>query len=169
MSSGRHPIRRWLAAERDGRDRDAERALVATFRCLALPQVSPRFTRSVLERIALPAPPPLAVGWRAAIAALLVIVSVSVVYSPWVVLVLRSVIGLGSLVDFVAGTTVQLSRAIVSWSSLWQTVGEVHQVLLSLLSRPVVAVFVLATTGLAAVALRLLTGLMSADRSRSYV
>lgn len=164
-----HPIREWLAAERAGRDSEAERALAAAFRYLSQPEVSPRFARLVLERIGASPPPSLAVGWRLAIAALWLLTSISVVYLPWMVLTLRSVVGIGTLVDFVGGTIVQISRALVSWFALLQTAGEVNQVLLNLLSRPAVALVVLATAGLATVALRLLFGLMSTDGSEGYV
>lgn len=163
-----HPIRRWLAAERAGRDEEAERALTLAFRSLSDPEVSPRFARAVLARIG-SATPPMPLGWRIAIAALLVVTSVSVIYAPWVVFALRSVLGVGGLVEFIGDVIVQSSRGIVSWLTLWQTAGEINRILLNLLSRPAVAVVVLATMGLAAVALRLLFGLLTADRSRSYV
>ncbi len=164
-----HPIRQWLAAERAGRDADAERALRAAFRHLVDPEVSPQFARAVLERIGSPAAPRLAIGWRLAIAALWLVLSLSVVSVPWVVLTLRSLIGLGTLVDWLGGAIVQASRALVSWLSLWQTAGEISQVLSNLLSRPAVALVVLATAGLATVALRMLSGLMSTGESRTHV
>lgn len=164
-----HPIREWLAAERAGREAEAERALAAAFRHLAAPEVSPHFATAVLARIDSSARPRLAIGWRLAIAALWLVVSLSVIYVPWVVVTLRGLLGLGNLVDLIGEAIIQVSRALVSWLSLWQTIGEINQILLNLLSRPVVAAVVVVTVGLATVALRLISGLLSTDGSRSHV
>jgi len=159
-------LRRWLRAERAGHLERAEIALREVFRRLADPSPSLGFVDVVMARL-LPIPPreQIAVGWRALLAASLVLVAFSVAVLPLVIWPIAEVVRLSSVIDFAASLVVATSQALAGWLSFWQSLGEANRVFFTIVSKPPVAVMMLAVAGLGAVAIRILSGLRALDRS----
>ena len=104
-------------------------------------------------------------GWRALLAASLVLVALSMAVLPLALWPIAEVVRLSSLVNLAAALVVAASQALAGWMSFWQSLGDANRVLITVVSKPPVAAALLATAGLGAVAIRLLTGLKALDRS----
>lgn len=164
--NGKNPLRRWLAFERAGGAGQAELALRDFFRLLNDPAPSSGFVDRVMVRIL-----PLAyrerigVVARALLAACLLLVALSVAWLPFLMWPLADVIRVGSLVDFLAATLVAASRTLAGWLSFWQSLADANRVLMTVISKPPIALLMLAVALFAAVGVRLLDSLKAMDRS----
>jgi hypothetical protein len=159
-------LRQWLKAEAAGNVGRAEVALRSVFRRLADPSPSPGFAEVLMARL-LPISlrEQIPVGWRLLLAASLVLVALSVAVLPLVVWPVADGIPFSSVIGLAASVVVAASQALAGWLSFWQSLAEANRVFLTLVSRPVVAAMMLAVMGLAAVAIRALSGLRASDRS----
>lgn len=165
--NGKNLLRRWLVFERSGRAGQAELALRDFFRLLADPAPSSGFVDRVMVRVF-----PLAyreqmpVGARALLASCLLLVALSVAWLPFLLWPLADVIRVTSLIDFLAATWVAASRALAGWLSFWQSLADANRVLMTVISKPSIALLMLAVALFAAWCIRLLNALKVMDRSR---
>jgi len=173
---------RWLAAEADGREDDAETALFALFE--TLPPLAPPagFANRVIVRAALapiPAPVParrnlVAVPWlRALVALSLLIVGLAL---PWLSGLLRSLAGvtgsLWSLADMVRlgmEGLVAVSQGLGAALALWDWLLEIGRTLQAPFATPAAALVMVVCLLVSVAAFHFLRDLISRDRSWIHV
>jgi hypothetical protein len=165
----RHPnssLSRWLRAEGTGNVERAENALREIFARLADPSPSLGFAEAVMARL-LPIPrrEQISMGWRALLAASLVLVALAVAVLPLFIWPFVDLVRLSSVIDLVASLVVAASQALAGWLSFWQSLAEANRVFFTMLSKPPVAALLLVFAGLGVVAIRLLSSLNALDRS----
>lgn len=162
----RNGIGRWLAAERSGTVEQAEQALRELFGMLVAPMPSPGFAERVLLTVApMPQAARLARGWRMTLAASLVLAALSVAFAPLAVFVLAEFVHVGSLIELAGAGVVLASRALVDWLSFWQSLVGLNRVLMTIISRPPVALTLIAMAALTTVSFRMLVELTVPKRS----
>lgn len=170
---------RWLAAEADGREDDAETALFALFETLPPLMPPAGFADRVVARVGLAAPVParrnLAVApWlRALVALSLLIVGLAL---PWLSGVLRSVAdvtsSLWSLADLVGlGTKalIAVSQGLVAALALWDWLLEIGRALQAPFATPAVALVMVGCLLVSLAAFHFLRDLITRDRSWTHV
>lgn len=158
---------RFLAAERAGREAEAEAALATLF--AALPPAAPRpgFAERVMARIAprsifaLP-------STRFGVAAALVLAALSAAFLAPMALELAGLVSLADLIGGgvrgLASVTVRLATALAGWESVGQLVAAVGRGLLQPANLP----FVLTPFAVAALALRGLVRIARFERSTNH-
>lgn len=169
MTRWKQSIRRWLEAERSNENGVAEAALIEVFRLLEDPVVPAGFARAVMRRIGAGAAPvalPVAARW--AIAAVMIAAAFSLAYLPLVLKFLSAIFQIAALVELTGTLLVGASSALASWLELWQSLAEVNRILFNIISRPNLAVPLLAILGVSVVAFRLFSRLMTSNRSTGY-
>lgn len=173
-------LNRWLAAEEDGRDGEAEMALLALFEASALPLApSAGFADRVLLRAGLAAPVP---AWQNLFAALwlrrLVMVSLLLVglCLPWLSEILRSVASItrifwspGDLVRLGIEGLIAVSHGLVAALALWDWLLGIGRALAAPLATPAVALVLIGCLLVSLVAFHFLRDLITRDRSWSHV
>ncbi len=172
-------LNRWLTAEADGREDDAETALFALFE--TLPPLAPPagFAGRVLARAGLAAPVPVrrnlvAAPWlRALVALSLLIVGLAL---PWLSGVLRSLAGvtrsLWSVADLVRLGTEALtaaSQGLAAALALWDRFLEIGRALQAPFATPAAALVIIGCLLVSLAAFRFLRDLISRDRSWTHV
>lgn len=174
-------LHRWLAAEEDGRDGDAEAALFALFE--ALPPLAPPagFADRVLARAGLapiPAPVPVrrnlfASLWLRALVTLSLLATGLAL--PWLSGVLRSVAGavsFPSLVDLVRlgiGALIALSQGLVAALAFWDWLLGIGRALAAPFATPAMALVMIGCLLVSLVAFHFLRNLITRDRSWIHV
>jgi hypothetical protein len=173
-------LNRWLAAEEDGRDAEAEMALLALFEASVLPLApSAGFADRVLLRAGLTAPVP---ARRNLFAALwlrrLVMVSLLLVglCLPWLSEILRSVASItrifwspGDLVRLGIEALIAVSHGLVASLALWDWLLGIGRALAAPLATPAVALVLIGCLLVSLVAFHFLRDLITRDRSWSHV
>ena len=169
MIQWRQSTRRWLAAERSNRDDAAEAALVEVFEALSDPAAPEGFAEAILRRIDVRrVPVALTTATRWVVATAMIAAAVSVVVLPLVLTSLSWLIELGALVEFTGALLIGASRTLASWLAFWQSLAEVNRLVLSLVSKPQVALAMVGTLGVSIIALHFLSRLMTSDRSTGH-
>lgn len=173
-------LHRWLAAERDGRDDDAEAALSALFE--ALPPLAPPagFADRVLVREALaPMPVPVrqhlfAAPWFRALVSLSLLATGLAL--PWLSEILQSLASLTSLFwspgDFVrlgTGAFIAASQGLVAVLTLWDWLLGIGRALAAPFATPAMALISIVCLLVSLVAFHFLRNLISRDRSWIHV
>ncbi len=175
-------LHRWLAAERDGRDGDAEAALSALFE--ALPPLAPPagFADRVLVRAALapiPAPVPvrryvLASPWFRALVSLSLLATGLAL--PWLSEILRSLASLtsllwspGDVVRLGTGALIAISQSLVAALALWDWLLGIGRALAAPFATPAMALIAVACLLVSLVAFHFLRNLITRDRSWIHV
>lgn len=173
-------LRRWLAAEQDGRDGDAETALLALFE--ALPPLAPPagFADRVLARAGL-APIPALVRrnlfvpvWLRALVTLALLGTGLAL--PWLSGVLRSLASVGSalwslgdLVRLGTGALIALSQWLVAALAFWDWLLGIGRALAAPFATPAMALFMIGCLLVSLVAFHFLRNLITRDRSWIHV
>ncbi|HXO21329.1 MAG TPA: hypothetical protein VOA87_15555 [Thermoanaerobaculia bacterium] len=167
------PFTRWLAAEGEEREAEAEEALIELFGALERPAPSAAFA----ERVMLAAAPlgadlrvPLAAAWgRLALALGLVASALSL---PLASATLRALIVRVSLAEL-AAVPIRLLAELGGWlaegAGLWRHLQAFHRTLQIPLETPAVAIAVGGCLLVSAIAFRFLHDLVERERSWSYV
>lgn len=186
MQTRRHdPLTRWLDAERNDHEDDAEAALMELFELL--PPVAPRpgFSDRVLQRIgSAPAPAVMAHAIPApgrfgrlvrsrslqvAVALSLVATGASLFWLPQILAVVARILTVSDVLGLTAATAVDLGR----WLSVVARVGEwlftVGGALAVSLTSPAALTVTTACLAISGVSFVFLRDLMTRDRSWSYV
>ena len=186
MQTRRHdPLTRWLDAERNDHEDDAEAALMELFELL--PPVAPRpgFSDRVLQRIgSAPAPAVMASAapapgrfgrlvrsrsLQAAVALGLVATGASLFWLPQILAVAARILTVSDVLGLTAATAVDLGR----WLSVAARVGEwlftVGGALAVSLTSPAALTVTTACLAISGVSFVFLRDLMTRDRSWSYV
>ena len=185
MQTRRHdPLTRWLDAERNDHEDDAEAALMELFELL--PPVAPRpgFSDRVLQRIgsapaisAMPAmPAPGRFGrlvrsrsLQVAVALSLVATGASLFWLPQILAVVARILTVSDVLGLTAATAVDLGR----WLNVVARVGEwlftVGGALAVSLTSPAALTVTTACLAISGVSFVFLRDLMTRDRSWSYV
>lgn len=172
-------LRRWLAAEQDGRDGDAETALLALFE--ALPPLAPPagFADRVLARVGLAAPVPVRrnlfvpVWVRALVTLALLGTGLAL---PWLSGVLRSLASVGSalwspgdLVRLGTGALIALSQGLVAALAFWDWLLGIGRAFAAPLATPAMTLFMIGCLLVSLVAFHFLRNLITRDRSWIHV
>jgi hypothetical protein len=175
-------LHRWLAAEEDGRDSDAETALFALFG--ALPPLAPPagFADRVLARAGL-APIPALVPvrrnlfaslWLRALVALSLLITGLAL--PWLSEILRSAAGVASvswsLADLVrlgTGALIALSHGLAAALAVWDWLLGIGRALAAPFATPAMALVMIGCLLVSLVAFHFLRNLISRDRSWIHV
>jgi hypothetical protein len=169
---------RWLAAERDGRDGDAEAALTALFE--ALPALAPPagFADRVLARAGL-APVParwnlFASPWFRALVTLSLLVTGLAL--PWLSEILRSLASLtsllwgpGDVVRLGTGALIAASQGLVAALALWDWLLGIGRALAAPFATPAMALVMIGCLLVSLVAFHFLRNLITRDRSWIHV
>ena len=173
---------RWLAAERDGRDEDAETALFALFE--ALPPLAPPagFADRVLARAGLaPRQAPVPARWnlfaspwfRALVTLSLLATGLAL---PWLSEILRSLASLtsllwgpGDVVRLGTGALIAASQGLVAALALWDWLLGIGQALAAPFATPAMALVMIVCLLVSLVAFHFLRNLISRDRSWIHV
>lgn len=171
-------LHRWLAAERDGREDDAETALSALFE--ALPPLAPPagFADRVLFRAAL-APVPvrrylITSSWfRALVAFSLLATGLAL---PWLSEILRSLASLtslfwspGDVVRLGTGALIAVSQGLVAALALWDWFLGIGRALAVPFATPAMALIAIVCLLVSLVAFHFLRNLIARDRSWNHV
>lgn len=171
-------LHRWLAAERDGRDGDAEAALFALFE--ALPPLAPPagFADRVLLRTALA---PLPVRWqifaspwfRALVTLSLLATGLAL---PWLSEIVQSVASVtsllwspGDVIRLGTGALITVSQGLVAALAFWDWLLGIGQALAALFATPAMALLAIACLLVSLVAFHFLRSLITRDRSWIHV
>jgi len=173
-------LHRWLAAERDGRDDEAEAALFALVE--ALPPLAPPagFADRVLARAALAASPVpvrwtfVAAPWfRALVVFSLVATGLTL---PWLSEILRFLAGRmsavwspGDVVRLGTGALVVVSQGVVAALALWDWLLGIGRALAAPFATPAVALLTAGCLLVSLVAFHFLRNLITRDRSWIHV
>jgi len=164
-----NPISRWLSAERSEKVEWAESALIELFGLLAQPAPGAGFADRVMARLApLPQAERIALGWRLTLATCLMLVALSVAWLPVIAMPLIEVVRLSQLFELLAAGLIAAIQALASWLSFWHSLIEVNRVVVTVASKPPVAVILAAMMGLTAISLRAFSVLMAAERSTHH-
>lgn len=185
MQTRRHdPLTRWLDAERDDHEDDAEAALMELFELLPPAAPRPGFSDRVLQRIgsahAVPAMPAMPASGRfgrlvrsrslqVAVALSLVATGASLFWLPQILAVVARILTVSDVLGLTAASAVDLGRmlSVVARVGEWLfTVGGALAVSLTSPAALKVTTACLAISGVSFVFLR---DLMTRDRSWSYV
>jgi hypothetical protein len=158
---------RFLAAERAGRDEEAEAALAALFAAVPSPSPRPGFAGRVMARIA-----PRSVfahpGSRFGVAAALALAALSAALLAPMLLPLAGLVSLADLIGggsrLLAAVAVRVASVLAGWESVGQVVAAVGRALLA----PETLPFVLAQFAVAALALRALVRIARLQRSSNH-
>ncbi len=156
---------RWLAAERQGRDTEAEEVLFEVFRAfpLALPSVG--FADRVLVGAG--------VVWswhlRSAVAACVFLSGLSAVFLLPAAIGLLRLIAPGDILAVVAQGLAGAASSLHEILSLWRFVAGLQESLWLVVATPEVTLTLLAMTALATLAYRSLVELLALHRSPQYV
>ena len=174
-------LNRWLAAERDGRDDEADEALFALFEAEALPPLAPSagFADRVLVRAGVVAGAPVrrsafgGLWFRGLVALALLATGLSL---PWLSGALRSLVELagrlwspGDLVRLGMAALVTLSQALASVITFGEGLLGLGRVLASPFATPPVALVVVLCLLVSLMAFHFLRNLIARDRSWSHV
>jgi hypothetical protein len=175
-------LHRWLAAERDGRDDDAEAALFVLVE--ALPPIAPPagFADRVLARVALAprsAPVPvrrnvLASPWLRALVALSLLVTGLAL--PWLSEILRSLASQtsvlwspGDVVRLGTGALTAISQGLVAALALWDWLLGIGRALAAPFATSAMALITIVCLLVSLVAFHFLRNLITRDRSWIHV
>ncbi len=176
-------LHRWLSAERDGRDGDAEAALSALFE--ALPPLAPPagFADRVLVRAALapiPAPVPvrrylLASPWFRALVSLSLLATGLTL--PWLSEIVRFLAGgavsfqwsPGDVVRLGTGALIAVSQGLVAALAFWDWLLGIGRALAAPFATPAMALIAIACLLVSLVAFHFLRNLITRDRSWIHV
>lgn len=181
------PLARWLDAERNEHEDDAEAALLELFELLPPMAPRPGFSDRVLQRIAaepapVAAPVPVPVparsrfgrlvrsrGLRVALALSVVTTGVFLLWLPQMLAILGRILTVGDLVRLSAASAVDLGR----WLSVAARVGEwlftVGKALAVSLTSPEALTVTCACLAISGISFVCLRDLMTRDRSWRYV
>jgi len=158
-----------LAAEKSGRVEPAERALRDLFAMLADPLPGAGFAGRVLARLEpTPTVVPIGIGWRLALAACLMLAGLWIAYLPLVVMPLIDAARVGQVVGLLGSALVTGSQMLVGWLSFWESLGAVNRVLVTMISKPPVALTLVVLAGLTALSFRFLSDLLAEERSTHH-
>ncbi len=160
----------WLAAERDGREVDAEAALAGVF--TALPGLAPTvgFVDRVMAGAGFIRPPMMESRWfRGAIAAVLLLVGLAMAWILPAVLGLTRLITPGELASLAVQGFVAVISRIDELLALWQVWTRIASTAMLVATSPPVVLSLLALTALSAFTFRGLSELLSPQRSPDYV
>ena len=175
-------LHRWLAAERDGRDDDAEAALFALVE--VLPPLAPPagFADRVLLRAALaPRSAPVPVRWhifaspwfRALVTLSLLATGLAL---PWLSEIVRSVASLtsllwslGDVVRLGTGALIAVSQGLVTALAFWDWLLGIGRSLAAPLATPGMALVAIVCLLVSLVAFHFLRSLITRDRSWIHV
>lgn len=172
-------LRRWLAAEEDGRDGDAETALAALFE--ALPPLAPPagFADRVLARAGLAVPVPerrslFALRWVRALAMLpLLVIGLALPWLPEILRSLASIAGVlwspGDLFRLGTGALIAVSQGLVSALALWDWLLRIGRLVAEPFATPAIALVMAVCLLVSLVAFHFLRNLITRDRSWSHV
>jgi hypothetical protein len=173
------PLARWLAADSEGLDAEAEAALLELFE--ALPPLAPPagFADRVLARAwpagmpaAAPARDLFASLWaRLAVAASLVAMSLAVLWLPPLLVALKALLGrftLGGLIQAASLAVADAARWAVSAIELWDWAFRLGDALSSSLATPPVVAAMVACLAVSTLAFRFLLDLISRERSFNH-
>ncbi len=161
-------LHRWLAAEAQGHDADAERALQALFVGLFAVRPNRGFAGRVLAAAGVERPP-WSLPRRAAVALCLLAAGLAAAYLPPILLGVARGLGPGRIFDAV----IQASLALYEQIAVLVTVGQVFEGLyrafvVVAISPPVVAAWFLALA-VSVFGVRALARLLALERSSGYV
>ncbi|MEM7479698.1 MAG: hypothetical protein AAF481_00875 [Acidobacteriota bacterium] len=157
----------WLEAEGTERPEAADAAFFRLF--AALPMLSPpaEFAERVLA--ALPSPVPRPLRGRSLLAACFLLLGLGAGFLPAVLRVVGSVTSLSGLVEGFSGAVVSLARWSAEAVDLWQIASGVGAGGAALLETPPIAIALMLSMLISAVALRKLAVLIANERSWSHV
>jgi len=179
---------RWLAAEQNDRADEADAALAALF--TALPPLLPPAgfadrvmlrarlemeTEMVTERVAVAMPAPVrrslfASLWvRGALTLCLLAIGVSVLWLPQMLHAVAGLLSVGGLVRIWTSSLVTACRWLGSVLGLWDFLMTVGRALATPLETPTVALALVSCLLVSLLAFRFLRGLITRDRSWTYV
>ena len=161
----------WLAAESDGRDREAEHALRRIFGALRMPAPAAGFADRVLSGVGLLRPPVAVYPWwsRAAIAACLLLAGLALTYTLPLVFGLTRLVAPGELAGAAVRGFVGLISRVDEVLSIWRFCAGVVETLMLVATAPPVVLTLLALTALSAFTFRGLSDLVSPHRSQRHV
>lgn len=173
-------LSRWLAAERDGCDDEAEAALFALAEML--PPLAPPsgFADRVLARVALaPIPAPVQWAWiaspwfRAFVALSLVVTGAAL---PWLSEILRSLASSvsvlwspGDVVRLGTGALIAISQSLAAVLALWDWLLGIGRALAAPFATPAMALIAIGCLLVSLVAFHFLRNLITRDRSWIHV
>jgi hypothetical protein len=160
----------WLAAERDGRDAAAERALRGLF--AALPPAVPAadFAGRVLAAAGLPRRFGLDPWWsRAAVAACLLLAGLASALVLPLVVSLTAIVAPGEAVGALIEGWVALASRVDELLSLWHVWARIVETVMLIASAPPVVLSLLTLTVLSALTFRGLERALVTDRSPDHV
>ena len=172
-------LHRWLTAEQEDRDDDAETALLALFE--ALPPLAPPagFADRVLARAGLAAPVPVRrnlfvpVWLRAFVTLALLGTGLAL---PWLSEILRSLASLGrflwspgDLVRLGTGALIAISQGLVAALALWDWLLGLGRALAAPFATPAMALVMIGCLLVSLVAFHFLRNLITRDRSWIHV
>ncbi|MEM7351876.1 MAG: hypothetical protein AAF657_13845 [Acidobacteriota bacterium] len=163
-------LKHWIAAERGGRDADAELALERLFAALPLPEPSAGFAGRVLASAGLRAAPVVYPWWsRATIAACLMVVGLTLAYTLPLALGLSRLVGPSEIAATVVAGFVAVIRQVDELLLILQTFAGVVETLLLVVTAPQVVLVLLALSTLSAFTFRGLSELVASNRNSMYV
>ncbi|MEO8503550.1 MAG: hypothetical protein ABI609_06590 [Acidobacteriota bacterium] len=172
----KHPedLETWLRAESAGDSERADRALAGLMQRLPLAQPSAGFAGRVLQRAGIGTPVRVAVdlfAWtsvRWAIGLGLVLAAASLLFVPTLLQPLVSAVSLSGVLGALTQVIVQIGRWIGAGAAFWRVAGELGSTCALVVSKPPIALLLLAMAGMGAAALRVLNRLMSPERSAAH-
>lgn len=164
---------RWLNAEQDGHAEEADAALAALFTALPPLQPPAGFADRVMLRALAEAPARrsfFASLWvRAALILCLLSVGVSVLWLPQTLRAFAGLLSVGGLVRIWTSSVVTACRWLGSALGLWDFLLTVGRALATPLETPAVALALVSCLLVSMLAFRFLRGLITRDRSWTYV
>ncbi len=164
-------LKRWLAAENDGRDAMAEQALRAVFSCL--PQALPAagFADRVLVAVSRPAVGLPRLPWwsRATIAACLLLAGLAAALILPLAFSLTRIIAPGEAIGALVQGFVALASRVDELLSLWRVWARIVDTVLLIATAPPVVLSLLTLTVLSAFTFRGLKRALVAHRSSDHV
>ena len=162
-------IRRWLASERRGNEREAEHTLARVFRAMPMPAASAGFADRVLAGVGLGSAA-VYPGWsRAAIAACLLVAGLALSYTLPLVLSLTRLVAPGEAAGLLVQGFVALVGRLDEALSIWRFFAGLVETSMLIVTAPPVLLTLLALAALSAFTLRGLSDLLSEGRSPGYV
>ena len=161
-------MRRWLAAECDGRDGEAERALRSLLTALPLPSPSAAFADRVLAGVGLSGPAVYPWWGRAAIAACLLVAGVALAFTLPLVFSLTRLVAPGEAAGALVQSFVALIGRVDEALSIWRFFAGLAETSMLIVTAPPVLLILLTLTVLSAFTLRGLSELLSSRRSPGY-
>lgn len=160
----------WWAAERAGRDGDAERALARLFCALPVPAPAADFAGRVLARAGLQVVAASYPWWgRAAVAACLLTAGLATAFVLPLVLGLTRLVAPGEAVATLVAGFVAVASRIDEALALWQSLAAVADTVALVATAPPVVLALLTLAALSAFTFRGLSELLTARRSPEHV